>query len=575
MWVRQTAVLVGIYVALMSVLTLWMPVWRDLDWRFFQWIMSSRTPAISDNISLVDVRSWDPQNRPADRRTLARFLHELVLVANKQHPPTVILDTEFGPCQSTPCGDPIWNAARAALEQALTEAGRAGIEVYAGEGMKPSGPNRDDASVVDPHDPDIYARLAGAAQTRFTPAPGSAGLIYRVCYEAPRTDQNGNPIVSDTEAVWEIAWRVMPDFNPSQPCDTERLPLFLGTTIAPLDRSGHANLKPPNYSITSTSPFPRDAGDFSNQYIIVGTVQYDRPADSDRSGPELVAWALSDVLQGEGPRNTLQADYEARPQNGMLLAFVPAFAALTALAFTAWFFLLRRLQLRGIRRFLPWLAAVLAAAVGVVAFAGFEGWMLAERWVQPQVTLISLGIGLSAVLCGVRGNQIDFEQRYDLEPASIEKYDYDVFISYAHDEGSWVFEHVYVPFRNAKLPSGQSLSIFFDRTDIHGGTSWQSKISLAVDESRFIVPVYSDIYFQRPYCRFEINRAHRKWINAGEDSRCVLPVMRGHPRILGTVDDIQAISVDDQPDIVEQYISEIVARLARVNSPPGSPEVPK
>jgi hypothetical protein len=51
--------------------------------------------------------------------------------------------------------------------------------------------------------------------------------------------------------------------------------------------------------------------------------------------------------------------------------------------------------------------------------------------------------------------------------------------------------------------------------------------------------------------------------------------MRGHPRILGTVDDIQAISVDDQPDIVEQYISEIVARLARVNSPPGSPEVPK
>jgi len=36
MWIRQTAILTGIYVALLYVLALWMPVWHDWDWRFFQ-----------------------------------------------------------------------------------------------------------------------------------------------------------------------------------------------------------------------------------------------------------------------------------------------------------------------------------------------------------------------------------------------------------------------------------------------------------------------------------------------------------------------------------------------------------
>jgi hypothetical protein len=242
----------------------------------------------------------------------------------------------------------------------------------------------------------------------------------------------------------------------------------------------------------------------------------------------------------------------------MLLLFVPGFSAFTAFAFTAVFFPLRRMQLKAVRRFLPWVAALAALGAGLAVFALFELWMLAEKWIQPQVTLISLGILLAAILCGVRGNQIEFEELYALDDAApVEKYDYDVFISYAHDEGAWVYEHVYLPLKAANLPNG----VFFDTTDIRGGTSWQSKIALAIDASRFIVPVYSETYFQRPYCRFEINRAHRKWVNAGEESRCVLPIMRGYPKILAAVDDIQAISIDDQPDIVARYVAEISARL--------------
>jgi hypothetical protein len=128
-----------------------------------------------------------------------------------------------------------------------------------------------------------------------------------------------------------------------------------------------------------------------------------------------------------------------------------------------------------------------------------------------------------------------------------------------------VYEHVYVPFRDAALPDGKKLSIFFDTSSIRAGTGWQTKLSLAIDGSRFIVPVYSDTYFTKPYCRFEILRAHRKWIQAGDQSRCVLPVMRGHPTIYATVNDIQALSLDDYSDLVQQHVAEVVERLSRIS----------
>jgi hypothetical protein len=57
-------------------------------------------------------------------------------------------------------------------------------------------------------------------------------------------------------------------------------------------------------------------------------------------------------------------------------------------------------------------------------------------------------------------------------------------------------------------------------------------------------------------------RAHRKWVVAGEDSRCVLPIMRGKPKILAAVDDIQALSLDDHTDLIERLLAEIVERLS-------------
>ena len=540
-WASWTALLVAAYAAVLLVLALWMPAWHDLDVTFFGWLASSREAALSADVALVDVRSWDVADIPGDRRTIAAFLDDLVKSGQKPH--AVALDISFGPCLSKPC-DANWTSARTALVTALRSAAAAGIEVYATEEV-PVDASDQVIGAPPPHDDVVYAQLKGAAHTGFTIVPGSRFLFYRVCY-AP-----SNGLDHDE---WAMATRMLPGFDPSQPCDTEHRPVLVGPKIAAAP--------PAVYQIDPSAPFPKGA-DLAGKYVILGTMRFDRPSYSDRSGPELVAWALTDELALQQSAVSLQGYYQAKPQNGMLLFLIPLFSAIVVLAFVAIYFTTRRLKLRSARRFLPWIAALVALLAGIVVFGAFEFWMFASREIQPQVTLISIGMLLASVLCAVRAQQIEFEESATIEVPQTEKYDYDVFVSYAHEEGAWVFEHVYAPLRDAKTVDGRSLSIFFDTSTIRVGSAWQDKIALAIDASRFIVAVYSETYFQKPYCRFEIRRAHRKWIGAGEQSRCVLPIMRGHPVILQAVDDIQAKSVDDDPEVVQKIVAEIVETLSQ------------
>lgn len=528
---RQTVILVGIYLVVMAGLTMWMPAWHEWDLKFFQRISASRT-SLSPDIKLVDDQSVDV---PAKRRImLAAFLEELA--ASKQRPYGLILDYDFGPCLGT-CGAEIASV-NAALVKALQSAAKAGIKVYANANV----PRDKDDNVTGPleqEDTRIYSGLADVGHNHFYIDPTSSRFaFFRPCY-AP-----GNGLAVD---VWAAVLRVLRDF------DEKYASHGCVAYAQPHPVPGGASLPhvPADYAITNANPFPAHS-DFIDKYVIVGTLKFDQPPGSDIKGPELVARALSGELQWPQPFS-----YYAPPAAAKLYILIPAFSIITVLAFAACFFLTRRLQLRAARRFLPWIAAAAAVCIGFAALVAFE-----FIQIQPQVTLISLGMLLSAGFCGVRGKQIEFEQQMKIDIVPDEKCDYDVFISYAHDEGAWVAENVYAPLRDARLPGGRKLSVFFDTSTIRVGTAWQDKIALAIEGSRFIVPVYSEVYFQKPYCRFEIKRAHRKWIGAGEQSRCVLPVMRGHPKILAVVDDIQALSFDDEPSIMKMIVTEILARIS-------------
>ncbi len=547
-WTASLGFLVGVYFATMAVAAFLLP--HEWDWEALRWLSAGIPPTLSSDVSIVDVNR-DPSDVPAFRRRIAEFLDGLVKSSHR--PGAVILDVEFVPCQSNPCGEPM-TSARAALVASIRDAARH-FPVYA---IEEPAINRDDDVIgpLDAKDPEIYSTLSGAAQTRFISVPSANGLFYRICYAGvPVEDATGN--VEGAENIWAMVARVLMTphvFAASPPCDQTHVPVRLGPSI-PLH-------SPFVYEFTSERSFAHYADFDDKAFVIVGTMQYDR-LPNDRSGPEVLAWALSNALD-EGALVGRSAYYDVLPQNATLLLLIPLFSAISVLAYAAVFVPLRRTRLRGLRASSPWICAAFAATVGLSVFAAFEGWLFLSHHLQPQISLITLGVLLASGLSGVRGSQLQAEESAALDAsAGTEKYDYDVFVSYAHDERDWVIEHVIRPLRAAQLPDGRKLAIFFDNESIRAGTAWQTKIALAIDASRFIIPVYSTAYFSQPYCRFEILRAHRKWIRLGMRSRCVLPIMRGHPDIPAEVDDIQAVSVDARPDIVDQHVAEIVASLSR------------
>jgi TIR domain len=548
-WTASLGFLVGIYFATMAVAAFWMP--HEWDWDVLKWLSAGVPPMLSSDVSIVDVNR-DPSDVPAFRRRIAEFLDGLVKSSHR--PGAVILDVEFVPCQSNPCGEPMASA-RAALVASIHDAARH-FPVYATEEPQIS---RDDVVIgpLDAKDPEIYRTLSGAAQTRFISVPSAKGLFYRICYAGvPLEDATGT--VEGVENIWAMVARVLMTphvFAASPPCDQTHVPVRLGPSI-PM-RS------PFVYKFNGERSFAHYADFDDKAFVIVGTMRYDRLPFNDRSGPEVLAWALSNALD-EGALVGRSAYYDVLPQNGALLLLIPLFSAISVLAYAAVFVPLRRARLRGLRALSPWICATFAATVGLAVFAAFEGWLFLSHHLQPQVSLIAFGVLLASGLSGVRGSQLQAEESAALDaPAGTETYDYDVFVSYAHGERDWVVEHVVRPLRAARLADGRKLAIFFDDDSIRAGTAWQTKIALAIDASRFIIPVYSTAYFSQPYCRFEILRAHRKWIRLGMGSRCVLPIMRGYPDIPADVDDIQAISIDARPDIVDQHVTEIVASLSR------------
>ena len=198
-WAGSIGVLVVTYLVVMAAAVLWMP--HEWDWRVFGWLSSRATPTFSQEVSIVDV-DWS-SDIPTDRRRVADFLNGLV--RSNQRPNAVILDIEFDPCQSTPCGEPM-ESARDALVTSIRAATRY-FPVYATE--EPD-VGRDDivSGPLDRQDARIYDALSGAAQTRFTSVPEENGLFYRMCYaDVPFANESGE--VQGTQNVWAMVVRVL------------------------------------------------------------------------------------------------------------------------------------------------------------------------------------------------------------------------------------------------------------------------------------------------------------------------------------------------------------------------------
>lgn len=530
-WLGATAALLLVYAALMLVAAR-LPWFYDWDWLAFERLAALHPPVLASNVAVVDLTDYDGRTEAAltrSRGTLAAFLAGVRARPDDQ-PRAVILDFSFS---AGPQSAPLARALAAMPEQTpvfatvnlLSDATDAAVAAQQA------------AAALDGLDPAIVRNLAGVGAATFGRHEGSDGLAYQICFPL------GAGTGGIARTVWSLPYVVVPP-PPADGCDPERRMVV---------RLGALSAAQEPLKIEAAHPFPAETS-FAGKYVVVGALAHDVGGLGDYPNPLILTWALSDRLQ---PHD--DAFFAPLLLDRAVVLFVVGYSLLTLLAFGALFALTRRLPMGRLRRVSPWLCAAAAGSLGLAMLACVETALLAAHVIQPQVSLSACGIVLTALLAGIRGRGILLDQIRREQPDTTAAPDYDVFLSYAHDERGWVEEHVLAPLRAAQPAGTRPLRIFYDRTSIDVGASWQETIALAIDGSRFIVPVYSEAYFGRNYCRYEIMRAHLKWIASGR--ACVLPIMRGRPAIPAAINDIQAVSIDDDPEVVARVVAKIVTEL--------------
>lgn len=98
-----------------------------------------------------------------------------------------------------------------------------------------------------------------------------------------------------------------------------------------------------------------------------------------------------------------------------------------------------------------------------------------------------------------------------------QKLEYDVFISYAHEDSSSM--SIILKELQDKRPN---LRIFLDRKDINIGAAWQPEIFESLDKCRKVVALFSPFYLKSKVCKEEFNIA---WVRSREsDEDIIFPI---------------------------------------------------
>ena len=140
------------------------------------------------------------------------------------------------------------------------------------------------------------------------------------------------------------------------------------------------------------------------------------------------------------------------------------------------------------------------------------------------------------------------------EPGAKELPEYDVFISYARtpENLAWVKANIYERLLKEQKADGSPLRIFFDQQSIEPGEDWFTKLALAIEGSRFFLPVYTSDYFTRRFCQFEIQRAAPRHVKLGD---FIIAIAREDAHIPKQYDHIQYLDVRTDPGFMDRVVA--------------------
>jgi hypothetical protein len=541
---QQAFIYTGIYALIMAITIVLIPGWTVADWRFFSWLHRGSALPISADVVIVDVPYHE--NLAVFRTEMSRLLSSFAEKPDNL-PKLVVLDTWVAADTSGLSG----------LKKAVRQLSNADVPVYASIDLTREGkPEQLDPDYMDRHAQSFYDFIDGKGHTKFNHI--ASVIHYEPRLELSSSEQAGSQYVQALPVM--IA---MNHYN--VPSTTKQVIVNLGDIEELRHRiytfhhtENRASSFFSTYSGTGGSePIQTVAPSFRGKLVVVGSLYKDRNKFKQLSGPEVLAFAISErILPKSGNR---QPELLENPL--LLFVMVVAFAYLLMLLFH---FFYRKLPLLRSRL---WLIAMLSMSAVllllVLSVLGF--WLL--NLVYTQVTLVAISIVVST---GVVWFSVlrDMEGKLIAPPSEKSGNDsvglpvYDVFISYARtpENSAWVKAQVYEQLLKLRKPDGSPLRVFFDQRGIDPGENWVRKLALAIQGSRFFIPVYTADYFEeKTYRDLEMNRAAIRHVELGD---FIIPIARDDVKVPAQYDHIQYLDVRMDPDFMERVAERIRKRDA-------------
>jgi hypothetical protein len=520
-------------------------IWQVADHLVFRSLYLTRPPAPGEGIRLIDIDYPDESRREQPLRYREALGSALTQLAALPAPPrTILIDVWLS---SNPAGAEAVTAGIAALRAK-------GAKIYAAVSVKDRH-GQNSADFMKWHHEAIYSSMDGYGHTELDYGFGVLKYERELVLPMPQAKMRV-PALPIRAAI-----------------EPERADALPASLVIPL--GGDDAFKPFTHRLAHATAKiePAIPADASLTYAIVGSFTEDSDNLLKRPGPLLLAWALSDLLAGK-------ASVAREPLNHPLaLLGLAALAALFALgAFELSFRILRGRvapsRWNALARWLA-LAAFLLSAVTLLCTGGIV--LMAGRVIPVAFPTACAALGSASAWAGARRWSANEQMRREMAGGGEERaVQYDVFVSYAHDppaNKAWVKSAIVAPLTALHHADGTPYRIFFDETEIKVGRQWKTEIELALLGTRCFLPVYSEDYFQRPYCREEIEIADQLRI---EGRLRMFPVARAPERVPERyLRKVQYIDARDAPAFMDELIPQITVACLRERSPSSSSATPR
>jgi hypothetical protein len=503
-------------------------VWQMADHLVFRAVYLKDPPAPSTQIRLIDIDYPEDARRDQPQRYRETLASALTQLAALPAPPRAVLIDIW--ISSNPAG-------AEAIVNGIAALRAKGVRVYAAIDPKDRhGKNTGD--FMKSHHEAIYgSALDGYGHTQLEYAFGV--LKYERELALP-------------SAAGELRVMALPVRAAIEPDRVESLPASL---VIPL--GADAVFKPLTHRLSNAGsriapPIPADG---APAYAIIGSLAEDSDNVLRRPGPLLVAWALSDLNAG-------RASVAREPLNHpMALAGLAMLAAV--LAWGA--FQLAFRTFRGRVAPARWNALVRSAAAGAFVFSAVALLctggivLLAGRVIPVAFPIVCAAAAAMFAWLGARDWIANEQVRREIAGRTEERaVQYDVFVSYAHDppeNKAWVKAAVVAPLAALRRADGTPYRVFFDEASIDVGRQWKTEIELALLGTRAFVPVYSERYFERPYCREEMEIADQLRIEGRLRMFPIARTVEGVPELY--LRKVQYIDARANPRFAEDLIAQI------------------